>query len=249
MSKLVWDKSDERFWQTGIEQVALFIKASSVTNNTNYGTGIAWSGVSSIAESPSGAESNKVYADNVEYLNLISAEELGITLTAYDSPVEFDQCDGMATVTAGVVFGQQNRKEFGLAYKSRIGTNADGDSYGYKIHLVYNCKASPSERTYNTVNESPEALEFSWTISTTKEHIGSITVGGVTTAYKDIAMITIDSRDFKTEGQKAALKAFEEQLWGRDADTTANPEVTALTPTLLTPAAVVAALYVAPAAG
>lgn len=245
MSALVWDKSNERFYQTGIEKVALYIKTSSVTNNTNYGTGIAWSGVSSIAESPSGAESNKVYADNVEYLNLISAEELGLTLTAYDSPVEFDQCDGMATATTGVVFGQQERKEFGLAYKTRIGTNADGDSYGYKIHLVYNCKASPSERTFNTVNDSPEAIEFSWSISTTKETVGSITVGGTTTAYKPIAMITIDSREFKTSAQKAALKAFEEQLWGRDADATATPEVSALEPTLLTPAAVVTALYVA----
>lgn len=236
MSKLVWDKSDERFYQTGIENVAIYVKSAGV-----YGTGVAWSGVSSIAESPSGAESNKVYADNVEYLNLISAEELGLTLTCYDYPDEFEQCDGTSTPVAGVKFGQQARKEFGLAYKTRIGTNEDGDGFGYKIHLVYNCKATPSERTYNTVNDSPEAIEFSYSISTTKENVGTIN----DVAYKPIAMITIDSRNFTTVNQKAALKLFEENLWGRDADTTANPEVSALTPTLPTPAQVVSQLTVA----
>lgn len=235
MSKLIWDKSDERFYQTGIDQVALYVKSSG-----SYGTGVAWSGVSSIAESPSGAESNKVYADNIEYLNLISAEELGLTITAYDSPEEFDQCDGTAEATDGVTFGQQTRKEFGLAYRTRIGTNEDGDSHGYYIHIVYNCKAAPSERTYNTVAESPEALEFSWTVSTTKTVVG--TIGGV--EYKPIASVKIDSRKFTTTAQQNALKAFEEKLWGRDADTTANPEITALTPTLPSPSEIYTDLHI-----
>lgn len=230
MSALVWDKDDERFYQTGVEKVALYTKSSG-----SYQTGVAWSGVSGITMSPSGAESNKVYADNIEYLNLISAEQLSLTITAYDYPDEFAQCDGTATPVPGVTFGQQARKEFGLAYKTRIGTNEDGDGHAYMIHLVYNCKASPSERAYNTVNESPEAIEFSWTITTTKTDV---------TGYKPVASIDIDSRKFTTTAAAAKLKAFEEQLWGRDADSTANPAITALEPTLPDPLTVISDLTV-----
>lgn len=228
MSKLLWDKDDERFYQTGIDQVALYIKSAG-----SYGTGVAWSGVSGITESPSGAESNKIYADNIEYLNLISAETLALTLTAYDYPDEFEQCDGTATPVPGVKFGQQARKEFGLAYRTKIGTNEGGDGTAYKIHLVYNCKAAPSERAYNTINESPEAIEFSWSISTTKS---------VVDTYKPLCLITIDSRDFTTTAAAAKLKAFEEKLWGRDAD--AEHEIAALEPTLPTPAQVITDLTV-----
>ena len=231
MAKLIWDKDDERFYQTGIDQVALYPKSSG-----SYQTGVAWSGVSGITMSPSGAESNKVYADNIEYLNLISAEQLGLTITAYDYPEEFAQCDGTATPVAGVKFGQQARTEFGLAYRTRIGTNADGDSFGYMIHLVYNCKATPSERAYNTVNESPEAIEFSWSISTTKTNV---------TGYKPVASIDIDSRNFKTTAAAAKLKAFEEKLWGRDADSSVEPAIAALEPTLPDPLTVVSDLTVA----
>lgn len=236
MGALIWDKEDERFFQTGIDKVALYVKSSG-----SYGEGVAWSGVSGITETPGGAESNKIYADNIEYLNLISAETLEGTITAYDSPVEFDVCDGNASPVNGVTFGQQARKEFGLAFRTRIGTNEDGDSHGYKIHLWYNCKAAPSERAFNTVNESPEAIEFSWSISMTKTTVGTIDE----VEYKPVALITIDSRNFTTTAQKAALKLFEEKLWGRDADSTANPAVEALTPTLPTPTQVVEWLTVA----
>lgn len=234
MSALIWDKSDERFYQTGIDNVALYVKGTPdpADATTDYLTGVAWSGVSSIAESPSGAESNKIYADNIEYLNLISAEELGLTVTAYDYPDEFEQCDGTATPSGlpGVKLGQQARKSFGLAYRTRVGSNEDGDSHGYRIHIVYNCKAAPSERTYNTVNESPEAIEFSWSISTTKEKYST---------YAPIVNITIDSRKFTTTQQLANLKELEETLWGRDADSTANPAITALSPKLPKPAEVI----------
>ena len=236
MSALTWDNENERFYQTGVDRVALYVKSSG-----SYGDGVAWSGVSGITETPGGAESNKVYADNIEYLNLISAETLEGTITAYDSPQEFDVCDGSAEPVNGVNFGQQNRKEFGLAFRTRIGTNEEGDSYGYKIHLWYNCKAAPSERSFSTVNESPEALEFSWPISMTKTPVGTIN----NVEYKPVALITIDSRKFTTEGQKAALKLFEEKLWGRDADSTATPPVEALVPTLPTPAQVIEQLTVA----
>lgn len=231
MSKLVWDKEDERFYQTGIDQMALYVKSSGT-----YQNGVAWSGVSGVTMSPSGAESNKIYADNIEYLNLISAEQLGLTITAYDYPDEFAQCDGTATPVAGVKFGQQARKEFGIAYRTRIGTNEEGDGFGYMIHLVYNCKAAPSERAYNTVNESPEAIEFSWSISTTKTNVEG---------YKPVASIDIDSRNFTSVNAKAKLKAFEEKLWGRDADTSATPAVEALEPTLPDPLTVISDLTVA----
>ena len=228
MSKLIWDKEDERFYQTGIDQMALYVKSSGT-----YQNGVAWSGVSGVTMSPSGAESNKIYADNIEYLNLISAEQLGLTITAYDYPDEFAQCDGTATPVAGVKFGQQARKEFGIAYRTRIGTNEEGDGFGYMIHLVYNCKAAPSERAYNTVNESPEAIEFSWSISTTKTNVEG---------YKPVASIDIDSRNFTTTAAAAKLKAFEEKLWGRDADT--EHSIEALEPTLPDPLTVVTDLTV-----
>lgn len=236
MSKLIWDKDDERFYQTGIDQVALY-----VMDNGSYGTGVAWSGVSGITETPGGAESNKIYADNIEYLNLISNETMEGTITAYFSPEEFDVCDGLASPVAGVNFGQQGRKSFGLAYRTRIGSNQDGDSHAYMIHLLYNCKASPSERAYSTTNDSPEATELSWSISMTKTVVGKIN----DVEYKPLCLITIDSRKFTTENAKAALKAFEDQLWGRDADSTVEPAIEALTPTLPTPAQVITQLTVA----
>ena len=236
LSALRWDKDDERFYETGVDRVALYVMSSGT-----YGNGVAWSGVSGITETPGGAESNKIYADNIEYLNLQSAETLDGTITAYDSPKEFNVCDGTATPVAGVNFGQQERKSFGLAFRTKVGSNQEGDSYGYKIHLWYNCKAAPSEKSYSTVNESPEAVEKSWSISMTKTVLNAIN----DVNYKPLASITIDSRDFKTEQQKAALKLFEEKLWGRDSDSTASPAVEALTPTLPSPAEVVSQLTVA----
>lgn len=235
MSALIWDKDDERFYQTGIDKVALYVMDNGV-----YGEGVAWSGVSGITETPGGGESNKIYADNIEYLNLISNETMEGTITAYFSPEEFDVCDGQASPVAGVNFGQQGRKSFGLAYRTKIGSNQDGDSHGYMIHLLYNCKASPSERTYNTVNESPEAAEMSWPISMTKTVVGKIN----DVEYKPLCLITINSTKFTSVNAKAALKAFEDQLWGRDADESATPPVTALTPTLPTPAQVISQLTV-----
>ena len=236
MSALIWDKDDERFYRTGVDKVALYVMSGGT-----YGTGAAWSGVSSINETPGGAESNKVYADNIEYLNLISNETAEGTITCYDYPDEFAQCDGVLSPVSGVNFGQQPRKAFGVAFRTRIGNNEDGSSHAYEIHLWYNCKSTPSEQTYSSEAESPEANEMSFTISMTKTNVGTIN----NVEYKPIAWIKIDSRKFTTEAQKAALKLFEEKLWGRDADSTANPAVEALVPTLPTPAQVIEQLTVA----
>lgn len=236
MSALIWDKDDERFYRTGVDKVALYVMSGGT-----YGTGAAWSGVSSINETPGGAESNKVYADNIEYLNLISNETAEGTITCYDYPDEFAQCDGVLSPVSGINFGQQPRKAFGVAFRTRIGNNEDGSSHAYEIHLWYNCKSTPSEQTYSSEAESPEANEMSFSISMTKTNVGKI--GNV--EYKPLAWIKIDSRKFTTENQKAALKTLEDTLWGRDADDTATPPVTAIEPTLPSPAQVVTMLTVA----
>jgi hypothetical protein len=172
-----------------------------------YPLGIAWSGLSSVSETPDGAEPNDIYADNIKYLTLISAETFGGTIEAYTYPDEFMECDGSVALTKGVYIGQQTRKTFGLAYKTILGNDVDGEAYGYKLHLVYGALASPSERAYETVNDSPEAMTLSWEFTTTP-----VDVPG----YKATALITIDS----TKVDAAKLKALEDILYGTDETTT-----------------------------
>lgn len=202
MSKLAWDQISEKLYETGIKKAVLY-----VLNDSNiYTPGVAWNGVSSVQESPTGAEASDIYADDLKYLSLYSAEELDATIEAYMSPKEFDQCDGMADAADGLItVSQQSRKTFGLSYVTTIGNDVDGNDYGYKIHLLYGCKASPSDRQFQTINDSPEAISFSWPIKTTKMDVPG---------YKPTSLITIDSTKFKTVAQRANLKALEDALYG-----------------------------------
>lgn len=199
MSKLVWDQTGERIYETGVDHGVFY------TRNTAglYDKGYAWNGLTSVNESPSGAEATAIWADNMKYLNLISAEEFGITIEAYYYPVEFAECDGSATASKGVMLGQQSRKTFGFCYRTRVGNDVDNDSHGYKLHLVYGCLASPSERSYGTVNDSPEAITFSWEVKTTPVNV---------TGFQPTALLTIDS----TTADATALQELEEILYGTE---------------------------------
>lgn len=199
MSRIQWDNVGERKFETGIDRVVLY----PANDDGTYPKGVAWNGITSIAESPSGAEDTALYADNIKYLNLKSAEEYGTTIEAYTYPDEWEECDGTATLAAGVKLGQQTRKGFGLSYRTRVGNDVKNDSYGYKIHLVYGCSASPSERSFQTVNDSPEAITFSWSVSTTP-----VLLDG----FKAVSLITIDST--KVDADK--LKALEDILYGTE---------------------------------
>lgn len=202
MAKLVWDKVGERTYETGVDHGVLYIPNAQGA----YVDGVAWNGLVSVTESPSGAEPNAQYADNIKYLNLFSAEEFGATIEAFTYPDEFQQFDGLGVPTAGVTIGQQARRAFGLCYRTLKGNDVDGNDLGYKLHLVYGAQASPSEKAYSTVNDSPEIVTFSWELSTTPVAVGEIE--GVT--YKPTAIITIDS----TEVSETALAALEDILYG-----------------------------------
>jgi len=197
MTRLDWDKVGERFYETGVDHGVLYIP----TELGVYDSGVAWNGLTTVTETPSGAESNPQFADNVKYLNLISAEEFGATIEAFTYPVEFAQFDGSVLVSAGVVLGQQNRRMFGLSYRTRIGNDVSGADLGYKLHLVYGCQAAPSERAYTTINDSPEALAFSWELTTTPVAV---------TGYKPTALVTIDS----TKEDPTNMAALEDALYG-----------------------------------
>lgn len=205
MAKLVWDAIGEHKYETGVDHVALY----KPNAQKKYVGGVAWNGVSAITESPSGADSNPIYADNIKYLDLRSAEEFGATVECYAYPPEFAECNGEANVMDGVVIGQQSRKTFGLAYRSIVGNDLASNDYGYKLHLIYGATASPSEKQYNTVNDSPEAGTFSFELTTTP-----IAVKG----YKNTAQLTIDSTLFTTEAAKAKLTALENKLFGTEQD-------------------------------
>lgn len=196
MAMLEWDKTGERQYTTGVDKVVLYVQSAGA-----YPNGVAWNGVTAITESPSGAEPTPLYADNIKYLNLISAEELALTIEAYMSPEEFDQCDGSASVAKGVTIGQQDRKQFGLAYRTIIGNDVDGNNHGYALHLVYGCMAAPSERANNTINDSPEAATLSWEVSTTPVNV---------TGFKPTASLEIKS----TEADPDKLAALEAVLFG-----------------------------------
>jgi hypothetical protein len=202
MTKLAWDKVGERVYETGVDHGVLYIPDSFGVYNDGY----AWNGLTTVTESPSGAESNPQYADNIKYLNLISAEQFGGTVEAFTYPDEFGQCDGTAEPEPGITIGQQSRKTFGLCYRTRLGNDLDGTDHGYKLHLIYGATAAPSERAYATINDSPEAITFSWEISTTPVDVG--TIGG--TAYKPTASLIIDS----TKVDADALSDLEDMLYG-----------------------------------
>lgn len=197
MAVITWDQVGERVFETGVDHGVLYIPDESGV----YNTGVAWNGLTTVTESPSGAETNKQYADNIVYLNLVSAEEFGATVEAYTYPDEFGQFDGSAEPTPGVLVGQQSRKGFGLSYRTRLGNDLDGTDYGYKLHLIYGAHAAPSEKAYNTINDQPEAITFSWEVTTTPVAVE---------ALKPTAQLTIDS----TKVDEDALAELETILYG-----------------------------------
>lgn len=230
MSKLIWDQTGERFYETGVEQGVLYPQGLGGT----YPTGVAWNGLTAVTESPSGAEATPIYADNIKYLNLSSVEEFGATIEAYTYPDEFAQCDGSAEIASGVMIGQQARKHFGLSYKTIFGNDLEGNDYGYKLHLVYGALAAPADKGYATINETPDAITLSWEITTTP-----VPVPG----FKPTASLVIDST--KIDAEK--LKALEDILYGTNADTTAEPPVEASEPRLPLPEEIIALVGVLPA--
>ena len=206
MSKLKWDLSSERFYETGVKNCVLYVKDS-----TGYGKGVAWNGITAITESPSGAEATALYADDMKYLELMSNEEFGATIEAYTYPAEFAPCNGSIEVN-GVIVGQQTRKAFGLSYITTKGNADEGNDCGYIVHVIYNAKAAPSEKAYSTINDSPEAITFSWELTTTAEDPG-VKVGDV--ALKPTAHIEIDSTKVKDETKMQALLDL---LQGKDGE-------------------------------
>ena len=204
MAKLVWDESGKRLYETGVEKGVLYVQGESGT----YEKGVAWNGLTAVTESPSGAEPTALYADDIKYLELFSAEEFGATIEAYTYPAEFEACDGSASLGEGVTIGQQDRKAFGLCYRTVVGNDVKGNEHGYKIHLVYGAKAKPSEKAYATVNDSPEAVTFSWEVTTTPVNVAG---------FKPTASVTIDSTKITPE----KLKLIEDKLYG-----TASEEAT-----------------------
>ena len=199
MAKLVWDKTGERLYETGVKNGVLYPMVDGA-----YPKGIVWNGLTAVTESPSGAEASPLYADDIKYLNLMSAEEFGATVEAYTYPDEFAECDGSASLGAGVTIGQQPRKTFGMSYKTTVGNDVDNDNHGYKLHLIYGAMASPSEKAYSTINDSPEAITFSWELTTTPVNV---------TGFKPTASLTIDSTKIAPE----KLAAIEALLYGSES--------------------------------
>ena len=196
MAVLTWDQTGEKLYETGVQKGVLYPMDGAV-----YGKGVAWNGLTAVNETPSGAESTKLYADDIKYLDIRSAEEFGATIEAYSSPEEFDACDGTAELADGVNIGQQNRKGFGFCYRSTIGNDTEYNNYGYKLHIIYGLTASPSERSYSTVNDSPEAATLSWEVSSTPVNVAG---------FKPTSIATINSKKINAE----ALKEIEDALYG-----------------------------------
>lgn len=196
MAKLVWDETGKRLYETGVSQGVLYPQSGGT-----YPNGVAWNGLTAVTESPSGAEATPLYADNIKYLNLFSAEEFGATIEAYTYPDEFMACDGSAQIAKGAYIGQQNRKQFGMCYKTLLGNDVNANDHGYKLHIIYGAMASPSEKAYATVNDSPEAITFSWEVTTTPVNV---------TGYEPTASIVIDS----TKCDPTKLADLEEILYG-----------------------------------
>lgn len=202
MAKIEWDKTGEHLYETGLDRGVFY----SINKDTGkYENGVAWNGLTSVNETPSGAEANPQYADNIKYLNLFSAEEFGATVEAFTYPDEFAECDGSAEIATGVRIGQQTRKPFGFCYRTKVGNDVAGQDYGYKLHLVYGAMASPSERSYSTINDSPEATAMSWEITTTPVNV---------TGFAPTALLTVDS----TKTSKEKMAALEAILYGSETD-------------------------------
>ena len=195
MAKLTWDNTSERLYETGVKNGVLYVQAA----DGSYGNGVAWNGLTAVTESPSGAEANPLYADDIKYLELMSNEEFGGTIEAYTYPEEFAACDGSASLAKGVTIGQQARKAFGFSYITTVGNDTEGNDYGYKVHIVYGAKASPSEKAYATINDSPEAITFSWEFTTTPVAV---------TGHKPTAHVEIDSTKVGDDDKMAALLAL-----------------------------------------
>ena len=196
MAKIEWDKTGERLYETGVKNGVLYVQEAGA-----YPKGVAWNGLTAVTESPSGAEATPLYADDIKYLNLLSAEEFGATIEAYTYPDEFAECDGSASLADGVMIGQQARKTFGLCYRTAIGNDIDGNDHGYKLHIIYGALAASTEKAYATINDSPEAITFSWEVTTTPVNV---------TGAKPTASITIDS----TKATPEKLAALEKILYG-----------------------------------
>lgn len=203
MAKLIWDAVGDRLYETGVRQGVLY-----PMSNGTYPKGVAWNGLTAVTESPSGAEPTPLYADDIKYLNLLSAEEFAATVEAYTYPDEFAECDGSATLASGVTIGQQPRKTFGLCYRTILGNDTENENHGYKLHIIYGAMAAPSEKAYESVNDSPEAITLSWELSTTPVNV---------TGFKPTASITIDS----TKVANGKMEALEKILYG-DGDTDAR---------------------------
>lgn len=200
MAKIKWDETGEKIYETGVKNGVLYLPNESGV----YDTGVAWNGLTAVTESPSGAESTPLYADDIKYVELFSAEEFGATLECYTYPDEFAECDGSAEVAPGVIIGQQNRKTFGLCYRTTLGNDVKGNEYGYKLHLIYGAKAAPSEKSYSTINDSPEAITFSYEITTTPVNV---------TGHKPTASLTINS----TKVDPTKLQQLEAMLYGAES--------------------------------
>ena len=210
---LEWDKAGERLYETGVDRVVLYPIRDTISDPTDpYDAGIAWNGVTGISQSASGGEPTPLWADNIKYLNLISAEEAALSIEAYTYPDAFEECDGSREIVTGAVIGQQPRKMFGLSYRTLIGNDQKQSDYGYKLHLVYGCLASPSDRSYATVNDSPEAISFSWSVTTTPVEVAG---------FKPTSIITVDS----TKTDVAKLAALESILYGTAGSTPVNPKL------------------------
>lgn len=205
MTKLTWDQAGEKLYETGVKKGVLYVQVAGA-----YPTGVAWNGLVSVTESPSGAEATPVYADDVKYLNLMSAEEFGATVEAYTYPDEFAECDGSAELAEGVLIGQQKRKPFGLVYQTTLGNDTDGEAHGYKLHIIYGAMAAPSEKAYASINESPEAITFSWELTTTPVAV---------TGKKPTASLVIDS----TKADPTKLQALEDKLFGTETNPATLP--------------------------
>ena len=205
MAKLEWDKTAERSFEMGVDHGVLYVQKPDGT----YNKGVVWNGLTAVTEKPDGAEPNDLYADNIKYASLRSAETYGATIEAFMYPEEFAQCDGSAALAAGVYIGQQTRKGFGLCYRTKIGNDVAGDDFGYKLHLIYGCRAAPSERGYATINDSPEAITFSWELSTTPVQVPG---------YEPTSQITIPSTDFESTEEKAKLTLLENVLFGTEGE-------------------------------
>lgn len=199
MTKLVWDQSGDRLFETGVSNGVLYVRNSE----GEYPLGVPWNGLTAVTESPSGAEPTPLYADNIKYLSLMSNEEFGATIEAYTYPDEFAECDGSAELGTGVMIGQQTRKYFGLVYKTVIGNDTDGNAYGYKLHIIYGAQAAPSEKAYATINDSPEAITFSWELTTSPIEV---------TGFRPTASLVIDS----TKIDAASLASIEALLFGTE---------------------------------